>query len=191
MRIQGWFLFRLTGLISLQSKGFSGVFSSITVWRHQFFSAAFFTVQLSHTQVMTDKTVALTMQAFVSRVMPLILNKMFKVSHRAFLMKSSCLLISWLESPSAEILESKKRKSVTTSTFSSSIGQEIFYYARRTTTHAWQETGLICSVDDASRMEGLDVCSEALSQHRKVRDWDLWSHQENPEDSSHTGSWVP
>lgn len=163
MRMQGWFLFRLTGLISLQSKGFSGVFSSITVWRHQFFSAAFFTVQLSHTQVTTDKTVALTMQAFVSRVMPLILNKMFKVSHRAFLTKSSCLLISWLQSSSAVILESKKRKFVTTSNFSSSIGQEIFYYATRTTTHAWQETGLICSVDDASRMEGLDVCSEAVS----------------------------
>ena len=163
MRIQGWFLFRVTGLISLQSKGFSGVFSSITVWRHQFFGAAFFTIQLSNTQVTTDKTVALTMQAFVSRVMPLLLNKMFKVSHRAFLTKSSCLLISWLQSPSAVILESKKRKSVTTSAFSSSICQEIFYYSRRTTTHAWQETGHLCSVDDASRMEGLDVCSEALS----------------------------
>ena len=93
-------------------------------------------IQLSNTQVTTDKTVALTMQAFVSRVMPLLLNKMFKVSHRAFLTKSSCLLISWLQSPSAVILESKKRKSVTTSAFSSSICQEIFYYSRRTTTHA-------------------------------------------------------
>ena len=39
MRIQGWFPLRLTGLISLLSKGLSGVFSSTTVWRHQFFSA--------------------------------------------------------------------------------------------------------------------------------------------------------
>ena len=53
MNIQGWFPLRLTGLISLLSKELSRVFSSTTVWRHQFFSA-----QLSHLYMNTGKTTA-------------------------------------------------------------------------------------------------------------------------------------
>ena len=48
MNIQGWFPLGLTGLIFLQSKGLSGVFSSNTVWRHQFFSAQSFLLSSSH-----------------------------------------------------------------------------------------------------------------------------------------------
>ena len=56
MTIWGWFPLELTGLIFLLSKGLSGVFSSTTVWRHQFFGAQpFFIVQLSHLYVTTGK----------------------------------------------------------------------------------------------------------------------------------------
>ena len=57
--IQGWSPLRLTGLISLLSKGLSGVFSSTTVWRHQFFGALWI-VQLSQLSVTTGMTIALT-----------------------------------------------------------------------------------------------------------------------------------
>ena len=56
MSIQGWFHLRLTGLISFLSKGLSGVFSSTTVWRYQFFChSAFFTVQLSQYNILFPK----------------------------------------------------------------------------------------------------------------------------------------
>ena len=74
VNIQGWFLLRLTGLISLLSKGLSGVFSSTTIWKHQFFGAqAFFMVQLSHPYMTTGKTLALTRCTFVEKVMSLLL----------------------------------------------------------------------------------------------------------------------
>ena len=58
MNIQYWFPFRLTGLI-LQSKGFSRVFSNITVQKHQFFSTQLFIVQLLHPYMTTGKTSSL------------------------------------------------------------------------------------------------------------------------------------
>ena len=72
--IQGWFSFRLTGLTSLLSKRLSGVLSSTTVWRHQFFGSAFFTVQFSQLYMTIGKTIALTIQTFVGRVMSLLFN---------------------------------------------------------------------------------------------------------------------
>ena len=69
MSIQDWFPLRLTGLISLLSKGLSAVFSSTTVCRHQFFGAVFFTIQLSQLYVTTGETTALTLWILVSRVM--------------------------------------------------------------------------------------------------------------------------
>ena len=72
MSIQGWFPLGLTGLISLQSKGLSRVFSSTTVWKHQLLGTVFFMVQLSHPYVTTGKTIALTLQTFVSKVMSLL-----------------------------------------------------------------------------------------------------------------------
>ena len=65
LNIQDWFPLGWTGWISLQSKGLSRVFSSTTVQKHQFFSLAFFTVQLSHPYMTTGKTIALTRRTFV------------------------------------------------------------------------------------------------------------------------------
>ena len=76
-------------------------------------------IQLSHPYVTPGRTVALTIWTFVSRVMSLLFNTLSRFVI-AFLPRSNCL-ISWLQSLSAVILESKKRKSVTTSTFSPSI----------------------------------------------------------------------
>ena len=73
-------------------------------------------VQLSQLCVTTGKTIALTIQTFVGTVMSLLLNTLSRFVI-AFLPGSNCLLISWLQSLSEVILEPKKRKSVTTSTF--------------------------------------------------------------------------
>ena len=69
--------------------------------------SAFFTVQLSHPYMTTGKTIALTRQTFVSKVMSLLLNMLSRLVI-TFLPRSKCLLISWLQSPSAVILEPKK-----------------------------------------------------------------------------------
>ena len=74
MNIQGWFPLGLTGLIFLQSKGLSRVFSSTTFWKHQFFSTQLSLVHLSHRYKTTGKTIPLTIQTFVSKVMSLIFN---------------------------------------------------------------------------------------------------------------------
>ena len=68
--------------------------------------SAFFTVQLSHPHMTTGKTIALTRQTFVSKIMPLLFNMLAKFVI-AFLPRSKRLLISWLSSPSAVILEPK------------------------------------------------------------------------------------
>ena len=77
VNIQGWFPLGLIGLISMQSKGFSRVFSSPTIWKHQFVDSAFFMVQLSHLY-MTGQTIALTRWTFVSKVMSLLFNMLSK-----------------------------------------------------------------------------------------------------------------
>ena len=69
--------------------------------------SAFFTVQLSHPYMTTGKTIALTRQTFVDKVMSLLLNMLSKLVI-SFLPRSKRLLISWLQSPSAVILEPKK-----------------------------------------------------------------------------------
>ena len=74
--------------------------------------SAFFTIQLLHPYMTTRKTIALTIQTFVSKVMSLLFNKLSRFVI-AFLPRSKRLLISWLQSPSAVILEPKKMKSVT------------------------------------------------------------------------------
>ena len=81
---------------------------------------AFFMVQLSHLYMITEKTVALTIQAFVGKLMPLLFNMLSRFVI-AFLPGSRCLLISWLQSPSVVILKPKKIKSVTVSTFPPSV----------------------------------------------------------------------
>ena len=81
-------------------------------------------VQLSHPYMTTDKTMALTIQTFVCKVMSLLFN-MLSGLVIAFLPRSKRLLISWLQSPSKVILEPKKRKSDTASTFSHSIYHKV------------------------------------------------------------------
>ena len=73
--------------------------------------SAFFIVQLTHPHLTAGKTIALTIWTFVSKVMSLLLNILSRLVI-AFLPKSKRLLISWLQSPSAVILEPKKIKSV-------------------------------------------------------------------------------
>ena len=109
----------------MQSKGLSRVFSNTTVQKHQFFSAQlFFIVQLSHPYMTTGKTIALTRWTFIGRVMSLLFNMMSRLVI-TFLPRSKCLLISWLQSPSAVILEPKKINSVTVSIVSPSISHEV------------------------------------------------------------------
>ena len=86
--------------------------------------SAFFIVQLSHPYMTTGKTIALTRQTFVGKVMSLLFNMLSRFVI-AFLPRSKCLLISWLKSPSAVILEAPKIKSVTVSIVSSSICHEV------------------------------------------------------------------
>ena len=71
--------------------------------------SAFFTVQLSHPYMITGKTIALTRRTSVGKVMSLLLNMLSRLL-MTFLPRSKCLLISWLQSPSAVILEPKKSK---------------------------------------------------------------------------------
>ena len=78
--------------------------------------SAFSMVQLSHPYMITGKTIVLTRWIFVSKVMCLFFNLLSRLII-AFLPKSKCLLISWLQSPSTVILDLKKIKSVTISIF--------------------------------------------------------------------------
>ena len=78
--------------------------------------SAILTVQLSHLHMTTGKTIALTRQTFVGKVMSLLLNMLSRLVI-TFLPRSKCLLISWLQSPSAVILEPQKIKSATVSPF--------------------------------------------------------------------------
>ena len=86
--------------------------------------SAFCIVQLSHLYVTTGKTIALTTWTIVGKVMSLLFNMLSRLVI-AFLPRSKHLLISWLESPSAVILEPPKRKSITVSTVSPSICHEV------------------------------------------------------------------
>ena len=79
--------------------------------------SAFFTVQLSHPYMTTGKTTALTRWTFVGKVMSLLCNMLSRLVI-TFLPRSKRLLISWMQSPSAVILEAKKIKSDTVSTVS-------------------------------------------------------------------------
>ena len=82
--------------------------------------SAFFMVQLSHSYMTTGKTIAFTRQIFVGKVMCLLFNILSRLLI-AFLSRSKHLLISWLQSPSAVILEPEKIKSLTVSIVSPSI----------------------------------------------------------------------
>ena len=85
---------------------------------------SFLIVQLSHPYMTTGKTIALTRRTFVDKVMSLLFNMLSRLVI-TFLPRSKSLLISWLQSPSAGILEPKKIKSDTVSTVSPSISYEV------------------------------------------------------------------
>ena len=108
MNIQGKSPLGWTGWISLQSKGLSRVHHSSKASIRQ--CSAFFVLLLLYPYMTTGKTIALTRQTFVGKVMSLLSNMLFRVVI-AFLPWRKCLLISWLQSPSAVILEPPKIKS--------------------------------------------------------------------------------
>ena len=113
VNIQGWFLFILTGLISLLSKGLSRVFSNTTAPKHLFFSAQPCLWSNSHIYPWL-------LRNFVVNEMSLLFSTLSRFVI-AFLSRSKRLLIAWLQLPSAVILEPKEIKSVTASTYSHSI----------------------------------------------------------------------
>ena len=86
--------------------------------------STFFTVQLSHLYVTTGKTIALTRPTFVGKVISLLFNILSRLVI-TFFPRSKHLLISWLQSPSAVILEPRKTKPDTVSTVSPSISYEV------------------------------------------------------------------
>ena len=94
--------------------------SKTSILRH----SAFFTVQLSHPYMTTGKTIALTRRTFVDKVMSLLFNILSRLII-IFLPSRKRLLISWLQSPSAVILEPRKIKSATVYTVSPSICLEV------------------------------------------------------------------
>ena len=107
VNIQGWFPFRLTGLISLLSRDAQESSPASVLW-----CSAIFMVQLSHLYMTTEKTVALSIQTFFGRVMPLLFNTLSRFVI-AFLLRSKCLNFMAVVT-SAVILECKKIKSIST-----------------------------------------------------------------------------
>ena len=93
MNIQGSYPLRLTGLISLLSKGLSSIFFSPTVWKHSLKvlqCSTFFMVQLSYLYMTSGRTIALTIWTFVDKVMSLLFNMLSRFVS-AFLPRSKCL----------------------------------------------------------------------------------------------------
>ena len=86
--------------------------------------SAFFTIQLSHPYMTTGKTIAVTRQTFVGKVMSLLFTMLSRLVI-TFFPRSKHLLISWLQSPSAMILEHRKIKSATVSTVFPFICHEV------------------------------------------------------------------
>ena len=86
--------------------------------------SAFFTVQLSHPYITTGKTIALTRRTFDGKVLSLLFNTLSRLV-KTVLPRRKCILISWLQSPSAMTLEPPKIKSATVFTVSLSISHEV------------------------------------------------------------------
>ena len=114
MNIQNWFPLGLTGLISLQSKGLSRVFSNTTVQKHQFLGIQPSLWSNSHIHTWLLEKPWLWLDGPLSAKWCLLFNMLSRLVI-AFLPRSKRLLISWLQSPSAVILKPKKIKSVTVS----------------------------------------------------------------------------
>ena len=111
-------------LVAVQEKTLKSLLQHHSSKASILWCSALFIVQLSHPYMTTGKTIALTRWTFVGKVMSLLFNKLSRFVI-TFLPRSKRLLISWLQSPSAVILEPKKIKSVTVSTVSPSISHEV------------------------------------------------------------------
>ena len=122
--IEDWFPLGLTGWISLQSKGLSRVLQHHSSKTSVLWHSAFFIVQLSHPYMTTGKTIAFTVWTFVRKIMSLLFNSLSMLVI-AFLPRRKRLLILWLQSPSAVILEPPKIRSVIVFTVSPSIYHEV------------------------------------------------------------------
>ena len=127
---QGCFPFGLTGLIPLLSKELSRAFSITPQFKSIHSSAlGLLYVQVSHPCMITVKTITLTIWTFADKMLSLFFfffffNTLFRFV-TAFLSRCKCVLISWLQSPFTVILEVRKIKSVTISTFTPSICHEV------------------------------------------------------------------
>ena len=110
MTIHNCFPLGWIGWISLQSKGLSSLLQHHSSKASILWCSAFFRVQLSHSYMTNGKTIALTRWTFVGKVMSLLFNMLSRLVI-AFLSRSKHLLISWLQSPSAVILEPPKKVS--------------------------------------------------------------------------------
>ena len=124
MNTQDWSPLGWTGWISMQPKGLSSLLQHHSSGASILRCSAFFIVQLSHPYMTTGKTIALTRQTFVGKVMSLLFDMLSRLVI-GFHPRSKRLLISWLQSPSAVILEPPKIKSATVSTVSPSICHEV------------------------------------------------------------------
>ena len=125
MNIQDWSPLGWTGWISLHQGTLKSLpqhhSSKASVLR----CSAFFIVQLSHPYLTTGKTIALTRRTFVGKVMSLLFNMLSRLLITFLPRNKHLLLISWLQSPFAVILEPKKIKSATVSTVSPSTCHEV------------------------------------------------------------------
>ena len=110
MNIQDWFPLGWTGWISFLSKGLKNLLQHHSSKASILWCSAFFIVQLSHRHITTGKTIALTRRTFAGQGMSLVFNMLSRFVI-AFLPRSKHLLISWLQSPSAVILEPQNTKS--------------------------------------------------------------------------------
>ena len=122
MNIQDQLPLGLTGLISVQSKN---LLQHHNMKALILLCSAFIMIQLSHPYMTTGKVIALTIQTSVGKLMSLLLMCLLSRFVIAFLPRSKRLLILWLQLSSAVILEPKKIKSVTDSTFSPFIFHEV------------------------------------------------------------------
>ena len=118
--------------------------------------SAFFIVQLSDPYMTTGKTIALTRQTFVGKVVSLLFNMLSRLVI-TLLLRSKRLLVSWLQSPSAVILEPKKIKSATVSTVSPSICHEVI-----PTTHTYTQAIMQPSVYRFSGRKILQIKFRAI-----------------------------
>ena len=123
--IQGWFPL---GLIGFYLPEVQGTLMSLLQQQNSktsiLWHSAFFMFQLSHLYMTTGKNIALALKIFVGKVMSLLFNMLSRFVI-AFLPRSKCVSISWLQSLSTVILEPKKINSITAPTFSPSICHEV------------------------------------------------------------------